>query len=75
MITVDSVVPLTAREREIALLVAGGLATKEVAERLFLSARTVSNHLQNAYTKLGVSRRTELAEALGRAGMDREGAS
>ncbi len=65
---VDAVVPLTAREREIALLVADGLSSKEVAERLFLSSRTVSNHLQNAYAKLGISKRTELAAALGRAG-------
>jgi len=66
--TVDSVVPLTAREREIVLLVADGMSTKEVAERLFLSARTVSNHLQNAYTKLGISKRSELAAALSRLG-------
>ncbi|MGN6693153.1 MAG: LuxR C-terminal-related transcriptional regulator [Aquihabitans sp.] len=66
--TVDSVVPLTAREREIVLLVAEGMSTKEVAERLFLSARTVSNHLQNAYTKLGISKRSELAAALSRLG-------
>ncbi|MFN8019530.1 MAG: helix-turn-helix transcriptional regulator [Acidimicrobiales bacterium] len=66
--TVDSVVPLTPREREIALLVADGLSSKEVAARLYLSARTVSNHLQNAYAKLGISKRSELAEALGRLG-------
>jgi DNA-binding CsgD family transcriptional regulator len=50
------------------LLVADGLTTKEAAERLYLSARTVSNHLQNAYTKLGVSKRSELRSALGRLG-------
>lgn len=66
--TVDSPIPLTPREREIATLVADGLPTKEVAERLFLSARTVSNHLQNIYAKLGISKRTELAAALGRLG-------
>jgi DNA-binding CsgD family transcriptional regulator len=68
--TVESVVPLTAREREIVLLVADGLSTKEVAERLFLSARTVSNHLQNAYTKLGISKRSELAAALKQLGAE-----
>jgi DNA-binding CsgD family transcriptional regulator len=68
-------VPLTAREREIALLVADGLTSKEVAERLFLSARTVSNHLQNAYAKLGISKRTELAAALVRYGEGQRGAS
>lgn len=65
---VESTVPLTSREREIVVMVAGGMATKEVAERLFISARTVSNHLQNAYTKLGVTKRSELAEALVRFG-------
>jgi DNA-binding CsgD family transcriptional regulator len=64
----ETVVPLTAREREIARLVADGLTSKEVAERLYVSARTVSNHLQNAYTKLGITKRTELAAALGRLG-------
>ena len=73
--TVDSVVPLTAREREIVLLVVDGLSTKEVAERLFLSARTVSNHLQNAYTKLGISKRSELAAALTRLGGDQGAAA
>ena len=72
--TVDSIVPLTVREREIVLLVADGMSTKETAERLFLSARTVSNHLQNAYTKLGISKRSELAAALTRLGGD-QGAS
>ena len=66
--TTDSVVPLTTREREIALLVADGLSSKEVAERLFLSARTVSNHLQNAYAKLGITKRAELGQAITRLG-------
>jgi DNA-binding CsgD family transcriptional regulator len=64
----EPVAPLTGREREIVVLVADGLSTKEVAERLYLSPRTVSNHLQNAYTKLGVSKRSELPAALGRLG-------
>jgi len=58
-------VPLSGREREIVRLAAAGLASKEIADRLFLSVRTVNNHLQHAYTKLGVSSRTGLAEALG----------
>ena len=56
---------LTAREREVALLAARGLASKEIAARLVVSARTVDNHLHNAYAKLGVSSRTELARVLG----------
>ena len=60
----DSVVPLSRREGEIAQLAAKGLASKEIADRLFLSVRTVRNHLQNVYTKLGVASRAELADAL-----------
>ena len=57
-------VPLTNREREIALLAADGLASRLIAERLYLSARTVNNHLARVYTKLGVTNRSELAAAL-----------
>ncbi len=69
-ITTDAVVPLTAREREIALLAASGVQSKEIAERLYLSVRTVNNHLQNVYTKLGVSSRAELAGVLDRGPTD-----
>ena len=47
------------------MLAAAGIASKDIAERLYLSVRTVNNHLQHAYTKLGVSGRTDLAQALG----------
>jgi DNA-binding NarL/FixJ family response regulator len=57
--------PLSGREREIAMLAANGMASKDIAGRLFLSVRTVSNHLQAAYTKLGVSSRAALGEAFG----------
>jgi DNA-binding CsgD family transcriptional regulator len=61
----DAVVPLTERERDIALLAAAGLASKAIAERLILSSRTVDNNLARVYEKLGVSGRSALAEALG----------
>jgi DNA-binding CsgD family transcriptional regulator len=61
----DAVVPLSARERDIATYAAQGETAKEIAARLFLSTRTVNNHLQNVYTKLGISGRRELADALG----------
>lgn len=60
------VVPLTNREREIALLAASGQTSRVIAEHLFLSARTVDNHLGRIYEKLGVSNRAELAMALDR---------
>ena len=61
----DATVPLSGREREIAELAGQGVSSQDIADRLFLSIRTVNNHLQNAYTKLGVNRREQLGEALG----------
>jgi DNA-binding NarL/FixJ family response regulator len=55
---------LTGREREVAALAAEGLASKAIAGRLGLAVRTVDNHLQRAYEKLGVSDRTGLREVL-----------
>jgi DNA-binding CsgD family transcriptional regulator len=57
---------LTAREREIAGLAAAGLSSKDIAARLVVSARTVDNHLQRVYTKLGISGRDQLASVLAR---------
>ena len=48
-----------------ARLAAEGLSSREIASRLVVSARTVENHLQRAYEKLGVGGRDELAAALG----------
>jgi DNA-binding NarL/FixJ family response regulator len=59
---------LTRREREVATLASHGLASREIAEALVVSARTVENHLQRAYEKLGVTGRAELTDALARAG-------
>jgi ATP/maltotriose-dependent transcriptional regulator MalT len=58
-------VALTKRELEVATLAARGLPSREIAETLVVSTRTVENHLQRAYEKLGVNGRAELAEALG----------
>ncbi len=57
-------VALTKREREVATLAARGLTSREIAETIVVSTRTVENHLQRAYEKLGVSGRLALAEAL-----------
>jgi DNA-binding CsgD family transcriptional regulator len=55
---------LTPRERQVAELAAVGVRSREIADRLFLSTRTVENHLQRVYAKLGVSGRMELDPAL-----------
>jgi DNA-binding CsgD family transcriptional regulator len=56
--------PLTARERQIALLAARGHSDKSIAERLGVSPRTASTHLSHCYDKLGVTGRVELADML-----------
>ncbi|HEY3629525.1 MAG TPA: AAA family ATPase [Jatrophihabitantaceae bacterium] len=61
--------PLTAREREIAMLVADGLANRAIAERLVLSERTVETHVRNALTKLDLANRTQLTAWALRAGL------
>ncbi len=55
---------LTLREREVAGLAAGGASNRDIAARLHLSARTVENHLQSVYAKLGVTSRDQMADAL-----------
>jgi DNA-binding NarL/FixJ family response regulator len=52
---------LSRREREIVQLAADGESTPSIARRLFVSERTVESHLANAYVKLGVHSRLELA--------------
>jgi DNA-binding CsgD family transcriptional regulator len=55
---------LTASERRIAEHAAGGLTNREIAEQLFVTPKTVENHLTRVYGKLGISSRRELAAAL-----------
>jgi DNA-binding CsgD family transcriptional regulator len=54
--------PVTAREREIASLIAAGLSNREIAERLTVSVRTVEGHIYRACIKLDVTDRDELGK-------------
>lgn len=51
---------LTPRETEVAELIAWGAAKKEIADRLFISVRTVENTARNIYEKVGIQKATEL---------------
>jgi pimeloyl-ACP methyl ester carboxylesterase/DNA-binding CsgD family transcriptional regulator len=55
--------PLTVRELEVLELIASGLTNDEIADKLFVSARTVERHLSNLYRKLGLSGKAARAAA------------
>ena len=52
---------LTGREAEVLRLAARGLTTQEIADRLYISAKTADHHIQHVYTKIGVSTRAAAA--------------
>ena len=52
---------LTQTERQVADLAVGGSTNREIAERMFISVKTVEANLSRIYGKLGVRSRTELA--------------
>lgn len=54
--------PLTDREREIALLISQGLSNAEIADALTLSVRTIEGHIYRACARVGTATRTELAQ-------------
>ena len=56
---------LTPSEARIVRMAADGLANREIAQALFVTARTVETHLTHAYQKLGIASREELPSALG----------
>jgi DNA-binding CsgD family transcriptional regulator len=51
---------LTDRQRDLVDLAALGLSDKAIASRLGISENTVGNHLRAIYTKLGISKRSQL---------------
>jgi DNA-binding CsgD family transcriptional regulator len=53
--------PLTDREREVVMLLAQDLSSREIAERLTLSVRTVESHIYHAMAKTGTTSREDLA--------------
>jgi DNA-binding CsgD family transcriptional regulator len=56
----DRAAALSHRELEVAELVAQGWTNREIAERLFISPRTVESHLDHVKSKLGLSRRPHI---------------
>jgi DNA-binding NarL/FixJ family response regulator len=65
----DPLAALTPRERQILELLAGGLSTTAMANRLALTSKTVHNNLSAIFAKLGVTNRTEAALLARRAGL------
>ena len=63
---------LTPRERELLGLLAGGISgTEELAEEMFISQKTVKNHLASIYEKLGISDRAQAVVEAMRLGLDK----
>ncbi|MFJ9948573.1 ATP-binding protein [Kitasatospora sp. NPDC091207] len=62
--TAEGTAPLTPAEQRVAAKAAEGLSNREIAQRLFITVKTVEWHLRQTYTKLGISKRSELVRAL-----------
>jgi DNA-binding NarL/FixJ family response regulator len=62
---------LSPRENEVLKLVAKGYTYREIAEKLFISVKTVQNHVQNILTKLHLRKRYELIRYAIQRGLDR----
>ena len=59
---------LTAQQREVVILAGRGLTNGQIADRLFLSPRTVASHLYRSYPKLGIAGRHQLRDLIDHAG-------
>jgi len=62
--TPDALDGLTAQQREIVILAGRGLTNTEIADRLFLSPRTVASHLYRSYPKLGIAGRHQIHDLI-----------
>jgi DNA-binding CsgD family transcriptional regulator len=60
----DALEELTPQQRQIVRLASDGLTDREIADRLYLSPRTVSSHLYRSYPKLGVASRHQLRDVI-----------
>ena len=60
---------MSPREQEVLTLAASGLTDARVAQLMFLSTKTVKNHLHHVYTKLGARSRTEAVVIAARQGL------
>jgi DNA-binding CsgD family transcriptional regulator len=63
----DALSELTPQQRQIIHLASDGLTNREIADRLYLSPRTVGSHLYRSYPKLGVAGRHQLRDVITRA--------
>jgi DNA-binding CsgD family transcriptional regulator len=64
LIGAPAAIPLTPRERQVAVLAADGHTDPVIADRLHISTRTVQTHLAHIYAKIGINSRTDLASHL-----------
>lgn len=55
---------LTASEKRVAVLAAAGLTNRDIAQRLYVTPKTVEVHLSATYRKLGIGSRRDLARTL-----------
>jgi DNA-binding NarL/FixJ family response regulator len=62
----DGIGSLSEREDDVARLVAEGMTNKKIAAELYLSEKTIEKHIARIFDKLGVSKRTQIAAAIGR---------
>lgn len=66
---VETLSSLTPRQLEVACLVAEGLTSAEIANRMGVSTRTITSHLDRIYTRLGISTRAALAGRIAASGL------